>query len=230
MQSKSINPFYFLAEKHSQALDELIATLPANPTFEQFNQQLTDIFFLPDPADPSPLDLIAPFLRSILPSVFNTYVNHSGSAEFGLSFSNVKYSEKQLAIIYSLMKSIGSGQADKLPEIISGFEAQIAAAELSFSEQAPLFLAAALGKTDAVYWLAQINSPGAWSVYLNANPAIGYMNLNGIVWASVFASLSAYGFISQPQIQFANAFSSLLASTGLPAGKVIFGWVAVPGS
>ncbi len=242
MQPKIINPYPFVGEKHKEALDFIIANLPANPEFDQLNEILVAAIFPDDPANPVTSSIIGISLRTVLPNAYNGYVNGSqmtvngsqltadnvemASAIRHLSSSNTRYSEKQLHIINYMLDGIHRVPVESIKEFMESAGEKIVSSGLTFEEEAPLIMAAASAISDHEYWMAQLANPGSasWVVYLNTDPAINYMHVAGWVEAAFQGALLSYGMIKPPQIQFADMLSSMVGSVGLAAGKVVFGW------
>lgn len=225
MNPKAINPYAGLESMHKNNLDYIIAHLPVNPTFNDLNKQLSDAFFTADPDHPRISEVVPGYIQTILPNVYNGYVNGEWSAAAAKGKSYVNYSAAQQQLISGMLRGIRDIPVESIGDFLSGTEEAIASGTLSYEEQIPLFLAAALGKSDSEYWQAQMATPGGWTVYLNADNAINYMHVASWVAASMQGALLAYGLIKPPQIQFVDIISSAIGSTGMAAGKVIFGWV-----
>ncbi len=220
---KLINPYTEFGTKHKASLDYVIANLPVNPTFENLNEQLVNSFFIPNPNEPGPLDLVPPVLRTVLPSAYNAY---GGTRDEGRGTKgNSKFTEQQLTLVSQLIDGMKTVPALSIGDYLSNAEESVISAGLSFEEQTPLLLALAIGKADNEYWLNQITVIAAWGNYLNADSALNYANLSGWVAASMQGALLTYGLIKPPQILFADVYVSTLASTGLVSGKVIWGWL-----
>ncbi len=239
MQTKIINPYTEFGTKHKNSLDYIITNLPLNlptgqagPTFENLNEQLVNSFYIPDPLNPSPVDLLVPFLKTVLPHTYNGYVNAGASGEWRVASSNLpagqagtKYNAVQQKLIAQMLEGIRFVPAQSIAEYLSNLEEAAVTAGLNYDEQTPLLLALAIGKASNEYWQAQVAVAAAWVNYLNADSAINYQLLTGWVTASMQAALLTYGLVKPPQIQFADIYISTIASVGLGAGKVIFGWL-----
>ena len=234
MQTKAINPYNAVVQKHKDALDFIATNLPADPTFDNLNEVLVNSIFSPTPDEGGLGDLISIFVGTVLPNAYNGYVN---SGQFAVNNkqstaiestigSYVKYTDSQLLIISKLLDGIKAVPVENIGDYIVGMEAEIAAARLSYVEQAPLFLCTASAKADYDYWFAQINNPGSlWASYLNNDLAINYLHIGGWVQASTLGALLTYGMIKPPEIQLLDVMSGVVGSIGLVAGKVVFGWV-----
>ena len=218
MQTKVINPYRKGGEIVKTALDFIITNLPADPTFDDLNDVLTGAVFTPTPESSTVNDAAQLFLGGVLPFAFNGYVN-GGVCKY------VKYSDNQTIIIHNLLEGIKRVPVESIGNYIHGIDETIAASELSCEEQGPLYLATACAKGNFEYWMAQMDTPGLWAVYLNSDKAINYMHLAGIVLASAQGALLTYGIVKPPQIQLLDIFSAAVGSIGLAAGKVVFGWV-----
>lgn len=228
MQTKIINPYTEFGTKHKNSLDYIITNLPLNPTFENLNEQLVNSFYIPDPLDPNPVDLVAPFLKTVLPNAYNGFVNGWAKDEGRGTRGNTNYNEAQQKLITQMLEGIRFVPAQSIAEYLTGIEEETVAAGLSYEEQTPLLLALATGKASNEYWQAQIAVAAGWVNYLNADSAINYQLLTGWVTASMQGALLTYGLVKPPQILFADIYISTIASVGLGAGKVIFGWLAPP--
>ena len=125
-----------------------------------------------------------------------------------------------------MLKGISSVPPESIGDFLSSIEEDIVSGKLTYEEQIPLLAATAIGKSDHEYWMAQMNTPGTWAAYLNADLAINYAHLAGIVSASLQGALLTYGLIKPPQVQLLDIATSIIGSTGMAAGKVMFGWVA----
>ena len=218
MNPKVINPYAALGTKHKDSLDDIIAHLPANPAFDDLNGQLGAAFFQIDPESPKAGAVIENTIKTILPHAYNGYVN-GGIGGF------VKYSDSQQPFIKQMLEGIQSIPAESGSEFLGGIEENIGSGKLSYEEQIPLLIAVTLGKSDSEYWLAQIAAPGAWATYLNADNAINNAHVGGWVSAAMQGALLAYGLLKPPQIQLVDIVTAAIGSTGLVAGKVLFGWV-----
>src|SRR5437868_2133567 len=76
MQPKLINPYPFVGTKHKEALDFIIANLPADPTFEQLNEILHNAMFPGGTGDPYIAQLLGLYPGMVLPNAYNGYVNN----------------------------------------------------------------------------------------------------------------------------------------------------------
>src|ERR1051325_8931575 len=101
MQARVINPYTKAGNKHKESLDYIITNLPPEPTFDDLNSKLVDSFFIPDPNNPSLLDLGLPVLKTVLPFVYNGYV-------YGHATVNGywKYDESQMRVIERMLHGI----------------------------------------------------------------------------------------------------------------------------
>lgn len=177
-------------------------------------------------------DTAAEVIKTILPHAYNGYVNNSLQfAVPGLPLKSDgamngywRYSENQMALIGEMLKGINAVPVESIVEFLNGVEEEIVAGKLTYEEQIPLLVAVQIGKSDWEYWQAQIATPGAWTPYLNTDNAINYMHVAGWVNAAMKGALLAYGLIKPPQVQFIDLYSSAISSTGLVAGKVMWGW------
>src|SRR3954462_6210818 len=114
MQAKAINPYSALGQVHKDALDFIIANLPANPTFDNLNEVVVNSIFAPNPGD-EPSDGLVMYAGTILPYAYNSYVNA------GLS-NDAKYTDKQLIIINQLLQGIKAVPVEAMDEFISSIE------------------------------------------------------------------------------------------------------------
>src|ERR1051325_8255712 len=106
MQARVINPYTKAGNKHKDSLDYIIANLPPEPTFDDLNAKLVDSFFIPDPNNPSLLDLGVSVLKTILPNAYNGYVNGGASGKGQGASGYWRYNEKQMALINQLLDGI----------------------------------------------------------------------------------------------------------------------------
>ncbi len=223
---KPINPYSYSGEKHVELLDTIATNLPADPTFEQLNEILVAGLFPPAPPG-SPLESLAGisnlFLVSVLPNAYNAYVQPPNPLKGVMG----GYNEKQQEIIAQIFRGIQTGAPEDLETYLTGVEENILRCGLSFAEQTPLFVAVAVCKSDAQYWLTQLDNPGTslWAAYLLPDKAMNYIHIPAVIFAAVQGSLSAYSIISHPKVDITDIFTSILASSGMAAGKVVFGWV-----
>jgi hypothetical protein len=218
MQPKSINPYSALQEKTTETLDFIITNLPVSPTIEQFNDVLLTAMFGSDPDGPLSGDVLPLFLNAVLPLTYNGYLNDMQEVECVRAGTGG-----------SLINRIFDG-VEKLPfetvgDFLSTMDDAIAGSGLPYQQQMPLFFAVESGKAQHAYWTAQLATPGPWALYMNADPTINYMRAGSWVAASIEGALLAYGLIKPQQAQFPDILSSMIGAIGLPAGKVVFGWV-----
>jgi hypothetical protein len=237
MQLKVINPYAFIGTKHKETLDFIGNNLPVDPTFEQLNEVLVAGSFTADPDHLTISGFAATFAATILPNAYNGYVNGNqltiGNSQLGVITgaagtsvrSNTPYTETQQKLIDQLLRGISSVSLGDLVTFLEQQEENIVKSGLTYEEQLPLFLAIACAKADAEYWYNQITTPGIWAAYFDANPAINYLYLPGVVSASVQGVLLTYGLMKKPEIGLLDVYVSLIGATGLAAGKVVFGWL-----
>jgi hypothetical protein len=252
MQTKVINPYPFIGAKHKEALDFIIANLPASPTFDNLNEVVVSGIFTPTTSFPDLNDLFLTLLKTVLPNAYNGYVNKGTSdggrgtggnmggtgdegrgtsgntggvnSEWRMVSSNTRYTEGQLVIINKMLQGINRIAAEDIGDFLSGIEENIASAGLSFEEQMPLLMATSAGKSDFDYWIPLIETPGPWAAYLTDNKVFNYLHVAGLVSASVQGALLPYGLVKHPQFQPLDIYSVLIGSVGLAAGKVVMGW------
>lgn len=213
-----MNPYSFLMQKHRDLLDTVADNLPAGPSVEQLNEVLVAAVFTPDPEDPFMANLAQMALSTLLPQAYNGY-RYRGTR------SNTEYSPQQQALIGQMTRGLSAMPPKAIIAYFDEVEENILTAGLTYQEQAPLQVAAALGRADAEYWLEKIALPGPWAAWLPTNEALAYAQLPGVVEACVQGALQTYGLMQPPQLLPADVFASSLAATGLAAGKVVFGWV-----
>lgn len=233
----SQNPYSTLSPKIKTALDAIIAGLPLNPTFENFNDALFNSLVGGNPPQD---DLVIVYIKSVLPNVYNSFVTSRAVEKLQL-IDNVPrfaeaaqynhYSEKQYAIIYHLLKDISNTPTESIPQLLAATDEKIAASGLSIVEQTPLFVATTAGKAVYEYWLQNIPQPSAWAAYMvnpNITPqamdAVNYNNVGNWVSASMQGALLAWGSINLPKVEFVDMMSAYLGAVGLGAGKVMFRW------
>jgi hypothetical protein len=218
MQLKVINPYAFLGTQHKEALDFIGTNLPPDPTFEQLNELLIADAITTDPDHPTISGFAAMFAATILPNAYNGYVNRHTKG-------NAVFTEKQQKAITELLEGLEQVAPAEIGDFLAQAEEDIVKRGLTYEEQLPLFIAVAIAKADFEYWDAHITTPGVWAVYIDANPAISYMYLAGIVTSSIQGVLLTYGLMKKPEIQLLDIYISLIGATGLAAGKVVFGWM-----
>jgi hypothetical protein len=229
---KIYNPYYVLGEKQKEALDFIIANLPPSPTFEQLNEVLLTAVFGIAPDGVLSSDTAPLFLQTVLPLAHNGYINGAGKT---LAFKNSStsegsnttpmYTERQMPNIRQMLDGIQSVPAESIVAVLNAAEETIAGSGLAYQEQLPLYIAVEAGRSQAAYWLMQINTPGAWAVYQNTDAAINYLHMPQLISAAVRATLLCYGLIKPAQVTVPDVFPAMVGSIGLAAGKVIFGWV-----
>jgi hypothetical protein len=225
---KVINPYPFLGTKHNEALDFIITNLPANPTFENLNEVLSNALFTPDPQYPITNGFATLAFGSILPNAYNAYVNGGAEDEGRGTKGNIPYTEKQQAIITHLLNGIHHVPVESIREFLTGVEERIVSGGLSYEEQTPLFIATAAGRSDFEYWMNQISNPGTlWAAYFNAEYTVNYLHIASVVSAAMQGALFTYGLVKPPQLQPLDVYTALVGSVGLASGKVVFGWVSV---
>jgi hypothetical protein len=248
MQTKVINPYPFIGAKHKEALDFIIANLPASPTFDNLNEVVVSGIFTPGTSFPDLNDLFLTLLKTVLPNAYNGYVNGGtsgnkggtgdegrgtggntgwASGEWRIVNSNTKYTEGQLVIIDKMLQGINRITAEDIGDFLSGIEENIAASGLSFEEQMPLLMATAAGKSDFDHWIPLIEAPGPWAAYLSDNKVFNYLHVTGFVLATVQGALLSYGLVKHPRLQPLDIYSVLIGSVGLVAGKVVMGWTQI---
>jgi hypothetical protein len=218
------NPYHTLGPQLKTALDYIINNLPLSPTFDNLNNTLFDALFASNPPDD---DLVIVYAKSVLPNVYNGYINSAQveSAQFN------QYSEKQYAIIHHLLKTISTTPTESIPQLLISTDEKIGTSGLSFAEQTPLFVATAIGKAVYEYWLLNIPQPSTWAAYM-VNPAItpqamdalNYNNVSNWVSAAMQGALMGWGSIHLPKIDLVDMTAANIAAIGLAAGKVVFKW------
>ncbi len=224
METKVINPYSFLADKQKETLDTIIANLPADPTFEQFNDVTLTAFFGVDPTNPLNSDLNRLLLHSVLPLVYNGYMNGGANGKWRGAGNNTAYTEEQLLFIQQILKGINEVPVEHLAQFMSRMDEKIAASNLSYQQQLPLYVATISGKATVEYWIATFETPGGWSAYFNENETLNYFLLTGWVNASVQGALLAYGILKPEQAAVPDIFPAAVCAVGLTAGKVVFSW------
>lgn len=218
MQTRLINPYPFIGEKHTEALDFIIANLPANPEFDQLNDAVVAAVSPANSEVPLVNELIQVSLSTVLPNVVNGYLN-TGTK------SNAVYTEKQQVIINDLFNGVKRVPVESIALFLESVAENIVSSGLTFQEQLPLFAAADVGISDHTYWMAQIAAPGTWAAYLNPDAIRNYLQVPNWVTAAMQGALLGYGFVKHPQFQPADILCMMTGSTGLVAGKVVFSWV-----
>ena len=217
----TLNPYMrSLGAQHTAGLTAVEAVLIASITFDQLND---DVYGYVQPAYYTSPDLFTVNeLKSILPFAMNSYLDPSLKG----------YNGTQMGIIGKLLNSIVSGdvQYDSIPDFLLEIEDGISKSGLTFEEQAPLYMATAVGKADYDYWGS---AGGNWvsKGYLNTSGYALQNNIPHYMQAAMYGALcmgnqaETFGLIDPPKIIGVNMVTALYASIGLAAGKVIFKWI-----
>lgn len=220
---QTINPYTgSVGAKHAEGLAAIASGLVSNMAFPQLNQLLYG--YIKPIYYPSADEVTNNELYSVLPYAANGYVN-------GL-FSN--YTEAQMDFIYTLTSGVVSLPVESIQPFILDVEDNITKSDLAFEEQIPLLMATAVGYSDVNYWLAQIAiADSAWYTRNYFSPQ-QYVNRSSLPYwsqAAIIGTLmgadkaKTYGLLDPPKIAGVDIVTAIMASIGVAAGKVMFGWI-----
>lgn len=167
----------------------------------------------------SPDSPFGQILCSILPNTINSYC-HSNGLE--------RYNGMQQSFINLILGSIYNVPIDSIKNRLIDIENKLSESSLPIEQKTPLFQALSIGTNDYDYWIATVENPGLWTPFLHSNYAVNYNNIPYWVGASMEGSL-IYANRALPTLPPVNTaldiIATLISSSGLVAGKVIFKWV-----
>gem|GEM_PF-2612071 len=179
----------------------------------------------------------------VVPNAVNAYRDNNLRNE-------LYYNETQRMLVASILMAIKNSPPESIDELLSDAEDKVSEAGLSSTEQAPLFMAIALGKGSYAYWrsvIGECNPPppdsssssssslAKWQPYLDCNRAINYANLPFWVCATMEGAMLGYAQVNSFNFKIPGVLNALgvtggtltagIASLGVSAGKVIYKWV-----
>jgi len=179
----------------------------------------------------------------VVPNAVNAYRDNNLPNE-------LYYNETQRMLVASILMAIKNSPPESIDELLSDAEDKVSEAGLSSTEQAPLFMAIALGKGSYAYWrsvIGECNPPppdsssssssslAKWQPYLDCNRAINYANLPFWVCATMEGAMLGYAQVNSFNFRIPGVLTALgvtggtlsagIASIGVSAGKVIYKWV-----
>lgn len=252
MSVKTFNPYFHLEKFFSKGMNSIIDNLPPpppTPTTETFfNAIVEGISSMFDNEDEDNNGLVEIIASPIIPNAVNAYRDNNLPNE-------LYYNEMQRMLVASILMAIKNSPPESIEELLNDAEDKVSEAGLSSSEQAPLFMAIALGKASYAYWrsvIGECNPPpgppvppgfssssssslAKWLPYLDCNRAINYANLPFWVCATMESAMLGYSQVNSFNFRIPGVLNALgvtggtltaaFASLGVSAGKVIYKWV-----
>lgn len=245
MSTKTFNPYAKIQEQFAGGMNDIIDNMPVPPPTPD-PQKLFDVVlgFLDEMAEgddpnvePGLLNLLAgPFL----PNAVNAYRDNNQDTW-------LFYNESQRMFINSLTMTIKNSSVESIEELLDDSEDKLSESGLPSADQAPIFLAIALGKASFNYWqdvIGRCDAPASssssssaekWQPYLDCDRPVNYANLPFWVCAAMDGALLGYSQVNSLNFKIpgvlntigvaGGTFAGLFVSVGLSAGKVIYKWV-----
>jgi len=222
------NPYSQLGQQLKDGLDAIIAELPPPPPDPTVEQLINEVIGYVGPlygetgeGDLGPIINLE--LSILLSATLNGYINSAAG-------SPVHYDRRQQEYIIQLVEGILTIPVVSVRGRIANIEENIATSGMSSEQQAPLLMAAAVGKASFDYWMAQgEDEMSPWQPYFQALgdfPYITYVvsaTMDGALLGAKLmgAKTTKLGRIS---LEALNAISALSSSLLLAAGKVMLRW------
>lgn len=222
---KNINPFLDSEKLHFDGLNQIGKELGPNAKvpdlIEAVFKYVTEVYFDKKVPKQTEVDL-----KSVISFAINGYLNST------VQWGNTKYSVEQYYFIRSLISNTMSLPPLSIKDYILDVEENIINGDLSPSEQSPLLLTTAIGKSDFDYWAARIENPDPWNNYF-PKPYEVMSYFSHYVIASMIGTLTVANstkFLDvetdrDTNIGDANFIAGLAGSLAVAAGKVIFKWI-----
>ncbi len=249
MSVRTFNPYYQLDKPFVNGLNYIIDNLPAPPPtpeaeklFKTVIEYIGSILDSDDPTDPIP-GIVGAFIAPIVPNAANAYRDNNLPNE-------LFYNETQRMLGASILMAVKNSPPESIEELLNDSEDKVSESGLPSSEQAPLYIAIALGKASYAYWRTVIgectppppdssssssSSLVKWQPYIDCNRAINYANLPFWVCATMESAMLGYSQMNSFDFKIpslgntlgvtAGEFAALIGSLGVSAGKVIYKWV-----
>jgi len=213
------NPYNVLAQQFKDGLDAIGATLPVAPPPPAVDELITEIIDYVGPlyGDITPIFNLE--LSIVMSESINGYINSAAG-------SPVQYDRRQQEFIFQLLESIKGIPMVNVNGRIENIEENVATSGLSSELQAPLLMAAAMGKAATTYWLAQSDG-SPWVPFLSEDAnVLAFLvsaTMEGTLIGAKLMTLkgTAIDNVSKSGV---NAISALASTLVISSGKVLYNW------
>ena len=228
--TKTFNPYAYMGIQHGKVLDYLAKKLPEENecmSVDEFVGRITVLSTsweqITGPVSEQPTinnRLTNPF-ADVLSGFAARSLSHYWSAT-GMD----SYNAMQRKFIEQILYEIYEMPAENIGCFYSNCDNRISQTSMSNEEKNPLYMATAIGKSSAAYWIKKTLEPGDWTDYLSGNYTIRYAKIAFQVCASAKGTLIGAGNAeSLPKIypldDAVNIIAIQLASVATAGGAVV---------